>query len=141
MMKSLKTFIVSIFCLSVTLSQELCPPALVNALFYNEKIELSWDQTTSWGSCFMNSVLLLVHWPPQAMTVVHVDSSCGACSGGWFRYSDGTANDCGSGMFPCSDGGVDTIFLPTQVIPGTSLIRQQKCTHQLIVVSLQMKLI
>ena len=49
MMKSLKTFIVSIFCLSVTLSQELCPPALVNALFYNEKIELSWDQTTSWG--------------------------------------------------------------------------------------------
>ena len=49
MMKSLKTFIISIVFLSVTFSQELCPPALVEALFYDEKIELSWDQTTSWG--------------------------------------------------------------------------------------------
>ena len=107
MMKSLKTFIVSIFCLSVTLSQELCPPALVDALFYSEKIELSWDQTTSWGDLLYEQCFASCSLASEAMTVVHVDSSCGACSGGWFRYSDGTANDCGSGMFPCSDGGVD----------------------------------
>ena len=41
MIKSVKAFSLSIFFLSITLSQELCPPALVDALFYNEKIELS----------------------------------------------------------------------------------------------------
>jgi hypothetical protein len=28
-------------------------------------------------------------------------------TGGWFRYSDSTAVDCGEGMFPCDDGGDD----------------------------------
>ena len=41
------------------------------------------------------------------MTVAHVDSSCGACSGGWFRFSDGSEADCGEGMYPCQDGGTD----------------------------------
>lgn len=28
-------------------------------------------------------------------------------TGGWFRYGDSTAVDCGEGMFPCDDGGDD----------------------------------
>ena len=107
MMKSLKTFIFGISLLSITLAQELCPPTLAGALFYDEKIELYWDQTTDWGDLLFDECFASCSLASQAMTVVHVDTSCGACSGGWFRYSDGSANDCGEGMYPCQDGGDD----------------------------------
>ena len=60
MIKSFKTFIFSAVFLSLSSSQELCPPALVDALFYDEKIELSWDQTTSWGDLLYEQCFLLV---------------------------------------------------------------------------------
>ena len=107
MIKLIKTFLLGSIVCSITFAQELCPPALVDALFYDEKIELSWDQTTAWGDLLFEECFVSCSLASQAMTVVHVDSSCGACSGGWFRYSDGTANDCGSGMYPCQDGGDD----------------------------------
>jgi len=107
-MKSLKTFIVSIFFLSVTLSQDLCPPALVEALFYDEKIELSWDQTTSWGDLLFDECFLDCELAPQAMTVEHNDENCLDCTGGWFRNLNGETTNCGEGMYPCEDGGEDT---------------------------------
>ena len=88
MMKSLKTFIFGISLLSITLAQELCPPTLAGALFYDEKIELYWDQTTDWGDLLFDECFASCSLASQAMTVVHVDTSCGACSGGWFRYSE-----------------------------------------------------
>ena len=107
MIKSFKTFIFSTVFLSLSTSQELCPPALVDALFYDEKIELSWDQTTSWGDLLYEQCFSSCSLASEAMTVAHVDSSCGACSGGWFRFSDGSEADCGEGMYPCQDGGSD----------------------------------
>ena len=107
MIKSIKTFIFGISLLSITLAQELCSPTLAGTLFYNEKIELYWDQTTNWGDLLFDECFASCSLASEAMTVAHVDTSCGACSGGWFRYSDGTANDCGTGMFPCQDGGGD----------------------------------
>ena len=107
MIKSLRAFGLCTFFLSITLSQDLCPPALVDALFYDEKIELSWDQTTSWGDLLYEQCFASCSLASEAMTVVHVDSMCGACSGGWFRFSDGSEADCGEGMYPCQDGGTD----------------------------------
>ena len=65
MIKSFKTFIFSTVFLSLSTSQELCPPALVDALFYDEKIELSWDQTTSWGDLCMSNAFLHVPLLPR----------------------------------------------------------------------------
>ena len=107
MIKLIHTFILSTVFLSLTTAQELCPPALVDALFFDEKIELSWDQTTSWGDLIYQQCFASCSLASEAMTVAHVDSSCGACSGGWFRFSDGSAADCGEGMYPCQDGGTD----------------------------------
>ena len=107
-MKSFKVFLFGSAFLSISIAQDLCPPAFVDALFYDEKIELSWHQTSSYGDLLFDECFSSCSLAIQAMTVVHPgDSICGDCSGGWFRYSDGTAADCGAGMFPCDDGGED----------------------------------
>ena len=48
-MKSFKVFLFGSAFLSISIAQDLCPPAFVDALFYDEKIELSWHQTSSYG--------------------------------------------------------------------------------------------
>ena len=108
MIKSVKTFSLSIFLLSITFAQELCPPALVEALFYDKKIELSWDQTTSWGDLLFDECFSDCELASQAMTVEHNDENCLDCTGGWFRNTNGETTNCGEGMYPCEDGGEDT---------------------------------
>jgi hypothetical protein len=88
-------------------SQDLCPPIFTEAIFYDEKIELSWMQSNDFGDLLYDECFSDCSTAIDAMTIIHVDS-CGACSGGWFRYSDGTNADCGEGMWPCEDGGSDT---------------------------------
>ena len=106
-MKSLKLYFLGLITSSALISQDLCPPAFVDALFYSEKIELSWVQSSSYGDVLFDECFSSCSLAVEAMQVVHVDTSCGACSGGWFRYSDGTEADCGEGMYPCEDGGND----------------------------------
>ena len=64
-------------------------------------------QSNNFGELLYDECFSNCSTASQTMEVVHVDS-CGACSGGWFRYSDGTEADCGEGMWPCEDGGNDT---------------------------------
>ena len=108
MIKSIKNFSYSVFFISIIVAQELCPPALVEALFYDEKIELSWDQTTSWGDLLFDECFSDCELASQAMTVVHNDENCLDCTGGWFRNTNGETTNCGEGMYPCEDGGEDT---------------------------------
>ena len=106
-MKSLKLYSLGLIMSSALMSQDLCPPAFVDALFYDEKIELSWTQTSSLGTVLFDECFASCSLAIETMDVVHDSTICGQCSGGWFRYSDGSAADCGSGMYPCEDGGID----------------------------------
>jgi len=107
MMKTLKYYCIGIITITTLFAQDLCPPSNVEAYFYDEKIELSWLQTDSYGDVLFDECFLSCSLAVEAMEVVHDTTICGECSGGWFRYSDGTDADCGSGMYPCDDGGED----------------------------------
>ena len=101
-----KTIFINLIVIAYVSAQDLCPPALLNTLFYDEKIELDWVQTSSYGDVLFDECFAVCSTATENFEIVNVDS-CGACSGGWFRYSDGTVADCGTGMFPCDDGGDD----------------------------------
>ena len=107
MIKSLNQIFIAVFTFSVLVAQDLCPPAYVDASFYDQKIDLDWVQTSSFGDVLFDECFLSCSTAIEEMTIVHDSTICGDCSGGWFRYSDGTAADCGSGMYSCDDGGVD----------------------------------
>ena len=106
-MKFYNIFFLSFLSIVKLYSQNLCPPVFTEAIFYDEKIELSWMRSTSFGDNLYDECFSSCSTAIEQLTIVHTDS-CGACSGGWFRYSDGTAADCGSGMWPCEDGGDDS---------------------------------
>ena len=106
-MKVFFLIIINFLLFSKPYSQELCPPIYTEAIFYDQKIELSWIQSTDFGDVLYDECFLSCSTAIEALTIVNVDS-CGACSGGWFRYSDGSEADCGSGMWPCDDGGLDS---------------------------------
>ncbi|MFL2983009.1 MAG: T9SS type A sorting domain-containing protein [Candidatus Neomarinimicrobiota bacterium] len=107
MMKSINKFIVCIIFFTLLDAQDLCPPANLETYFYDQKIDLSWSQTASYGDVLFDECFLSCSTAVEQMTVEHDTSICGDCSGGWFRFSDGTPADCGSGMYPCEDGGED----------------------------------
>ena len=48
-MNILKTIIFNLIVIAYVSAQDLCPPALLNTLFYDEKVELDWVQTSSYG--------------------------------------------------------------------------------------------
>ena len=104
--KLIKLFYLGILFTTVSFTQDLCPPGFLDALFFDEKVELDWVQTSSYGDVLFEECFAVCSTATEAFEIVNVDS-CGACSGGWFRYLDGTAADCGSGMFPCEDGEDD----------------------------------
>jgi len=106
-MKFYNIFFLGFMFIARLSSQDLCPPIFTEAIFYDEKIELSWMNSTSFGDNLYDECFSSCTTAIEQLTIVHTDS-CGACSGGWFRYSDGTAADCGSGMWPCEDGGTDS---------------------------------
>ncbi len=107
MRKSLTNIFSLLLILSITEGQDLCPPQHLETAFYDEKIDLYWMLSDSYGDVVFDECFLSCSLAIEAMEVVHDNTICGECSGGWFRYSDGTPADCGSGMYPCDDGGMD----------------------------------
>ena len=106
-MKSLRKILFSIASFSLSIAQELCPPAFLETFAYDGQVELYWAQTFSYGDVLFDECFSSCASAAEQMTVVNDTSTCGDCSGGWFRYEDGTLADCGTGMYPCDDGGDD----------------------------------
>ena len=103
-MRALNVILISIFITVAGFSQSLCPPAYLDAYSFNEEVFLSWVQTEDYGDVLYNECFPVCSLAIEEMEIVNdVDNG----TGGWFRYSDSTAVDCGEGMFPCDDGGDD----------------------------------
>ena len=103
-MRPLKGIVIGIFITAAGFSQSLCPPAYLDALAFNEEVFLSWVQTEDYGDILYDECFPVCSLAIEEMEIVNdVDNG----TGGWFRYSDSTAVDCGEGMFPCDDGGDD----------------------------------
>ena len=103
-MQPIKLLTVSLLLCTTIFGQELCPPAFVDAYFFDEEVLLDWHQIFDYGDllygeCFSSCSLAI-----NAMVIDHVDDNG---QGGWFRNTVGDTIDCGSGMFPCEDGGDD----------------------------------
>ena len=104
MIKSLKFFFISLILTSLSFSQSLCPPEYVETYFFDQEVYLEWEPTSDFGD------ILSVNCFPScstAATTMTIDHAVDNGTGGWFRYSDSTAADCGSGMYPCNDGEND----------------------------------
>ena len=103
-MRPLKGIVIGIFITAAGFSQSLCPPAYLDALAFNEEVFLSWVQTEDYGDVLYDECFPVCSLAIEEMEIINdVDNG----TGGWFRYSDSTAVDCGEGMFPCDDGGDD----------------------------------
>ena len=103
-MRSLKVLFIGFVITVVSYSQSLCPPAYLDAYFFNEEVFLSWVQTEDFGDVLYDECFPICSLAIGEMEIVNdVDNG----TGGWFRYSDSTAIVCGAGMFPCDDGGDD----------------------------------
>ena len=102
--RKLKVFLIGFVITVVSYSQSLCPPAYLDAYSFNEEVFLSWVQTEDYGDVLYDECFPVCSLAIEEMEIVNdVDNG----TGGWFRYSDSTAVDCGEGMFPCDDGGDD----------------------------------
>ena len=104
-MKSLRKILLGIASFSLLTAQETSPPAFLEAFPYDGGVELYWVQTFSFGDLLLDECFISCASAANQMTVVNDTSICGDCSGGWFRYEDGTPAECGTGMYPCDDGG------------------------------------
>ena len=117
--RKLKVFLIGFFITVVSYSQSLCPPAYLDAYFFNEEVFLSWVQTEDYGDILYDECFPVCSLAIEEMEIVNdVDNG----TGGWFRYSDSTAIDCGEGMFPCDDGGDDdfsahAVYTQSDTIP------------------------
>ena len=76
-MKSIKYYLIGLISISTLFGQELCPASNVEAYFYDEKIELSWLQTDSYGDVLFDECFLSCSLAVEAMEVVHDSTSCG----------------------------------------------------------------
>ena len=105
-MKITKAVFINCILFSFISGQNLCPPAYLNTLFYNEQVNLYWDtpDTANYGEIFFDECFEVCSTASSAMDILWADDNN---SGGWFRDSAGDSIDCASGMFPCSDGGSD----------------------------------
>jgi hypothetical protein len=118
-MRALNVILVSLFITVIGFSQSLCPPAYLDAYFFNEEVFLSWIQTEDFGDVLYDECFPVCSLAIEEMEIVNdVDNG----TGGWFRYSDSTAVDCGEGMFPCDDGGDDdfsahAVYTQSDTIP------------------------
>ena len=103
-MQPIKLLIVSLLLCTTIFGQELCPPAFVDAYFFDEQVLLDWHQTSFYGNLLYDECFSACSLAINAMVIDHVDDNG---QGGWFRGTTGDTIDCGSGMFPCEDGGDD----------------------------------
>ena len=93
-----------IFFLSCLSAQDLCSPSQLETVFYDQRVDLSWNQGSNYGEALFSQCFLTCEGASTAMEVVHDEASV---SGAWFRVSDGSSTNCGSGMYPCEPGGDD----------------------------------
>ena len=118
-MRKLKVFLIGFVIPIISYSQSLCPPAHLEAYFFNEEVFLSWVQTEDFGDVLYDECFPVCSLAIEEMEIVNdVDNG----TGGWFRYSDSTAIDCGAGMYPCDDGGDDdfsahAVYTQSDTIP------------------------
>ena len=118
-MRKLKVFLIGFVIPVISYSQSLCPPAHLEAYFFNEEVFLSWIQTEDFGDVLYDECFPVCSLAIEEMEIVNdVDNG----TGGWFRYSDSTAIDCGEGMYPCDDGGDDdfsahAVYTQSDTIP------------------------
>tara|TARA_A100001011_G_scaffold363133_1_gene412808 strand:- start:621 stop:2687 length:2067 start_codon:yes stop_codon:yes gene_type:complete len=103
----IKKLLIGVSILPMLSGQNLCPPAFLETYSYDQKVDLYWEQTSSYGDVLFNECFASCSTASEQMMVVNDTSLCGNCSGGWFRYDDGSDADCGAGMYPCTDGGGD----------------------------------
>ncbi len=106
MIKQFKPFSLLLIFITVGFAQTLCPPAFLVANAGNSEVGLSWSppDTANYGDILAAECFSDCDSAAYALTIEHtVDNN----SGGWFRSSDGTSYDCGTGMPACSDGGDD----------------------------------
>ncbi len=100
-------FYLTIFFSQVALSQNLCPPSVVETTPLNGAMQLFWTEPDSLGG-FGNEVFtacfLLCETSSNGFTVEYLGQDS---SGGWFQDSDGAVVECGEGLYTCSDGGSD----------------------------------
>ena len=134
--RKLKVFLIGFVITVVSYSQSLCPPAYLDAYFFNEEVFLSWVQTEDYGDILYDECFPVCSLAIEEMEIVNdVDNG----TGGWFRYSDSTAIDCGEGMFPCDDGGDDdfsahAVYTQSDTIPIDSrLISASKDSFKILV--------
>jgi hypothetical protein len=105
MKKSIQLFSIGLIITSFSFGQTFCPPAYVDALFFDEEVFLSWVQTNDFDTILYDECFEVCSLAVNAMTIEYaVDNGVG----GWFRDSDGESFGCGEGMFPCDDGGDDS---------------------------------
>ena len=89
-MKPLRKILFCLASFSILTAQELCPPAFLEAYSYDGQVELYWAQTFSYGDVLFDECFSSCASAAEQMTVVNDTSICSDCSGGWFRYEDGT---------------------------------------------------
>jgi hypothetical protein len=119
MKKSIQLFSIGLIITSFSFGQTFCPPAYVDAYFFDEEVFLSWVQTNDFDDILFDECFPVCSLAIGEMEIVNdVDNG----TGGWFRYSDSTTIDCGAGMFPCDDGGDDdfsahAVYTQSDTIP------------------------
>ena len=104
-MRHIRQFIIALSLFAIISAQDLCPPAFLETYAYDEKVELYWVQTSSYGDVLFDECFSSCTTAAEQMMIVNDTSFCSDCTGGWFRDDEGTTVECGSGMYPCSDGG------------------------------------
>ena len=106
MSKTIKILALFLFSFTAGTAQTLCPPAFLVASSGNTEVDLFWSppDTAYYGDILVAECFSDCDSAAYAFTIEHtVDNN----SGGWFRSSDGSPYDCGSGMPACADGGDD----------------------------------
>ena len=106
MSKTIKILALFLFSFTAGTAQTLCPPAFLVAGSGNTEVDLFWSppDTASYGDILVAECFSDCDSAAYVFTIEHaVDNN----SGGWFRSSDGSPYDCGSGMPACADGGDD----------------------------------
>ena len=71
-MKLLKHYFIGLISIATLFGQDLCPPAHVEAYFYDEKIELSWLQTDSYGDVLFDECFLSCSLAVEALSLIHI---------------------------------------------------------------------
>ena len=101
----IKKLLIGVSILPMLSAQDLCPPAFLETYSYDQKVDLYWEKTSSYGDVLFNECFASCSTASDQMMVVNDTSLCGDCSGGWFRYNDGT--DAGTGTDANDDDNND----------------------------------